>query len=268
MEITFLGTGPSGRIPRPNCGKWYVCKEARKPGSKSARLQSSAFFSAIGGFASGGEFSNFNILIDVSLDIKKQLKLIKNKNINSVFLTHGHSDAAGGLKQLYDLSKKSNLPNIYTEKNTKKFLIKDLYWADFPYKEIEPLQKMIFNDFSVVPFRVEHAFNPKFLTLGYLFKTGNKTVVYASDFKIMPPESKKLIKNADLAILDCAAYKHPIPTHQSLPEVLELIKEMKFKKVYLTQVGIAWPHYESAVKIVQKQAKNVFMAYDGLKITV
>lgn len=66
MKITFLGTGPSGRIPRPNC-KWYVCKEARKPGSKSARLQSSMFL----------EFGNQNILIDASLDIKKQLKLIK-----------------------------------------------------------------------------------------------------------------------------------------------------------------------------------------------
>lgn len=268
MKITFLGTGPSGRIPRPNC-KWYVCKEARKPGSKSARLQSSAFF----------EFGNQNILIDASLDVKKQLKLIKNKNINAVFLTHGHIDAAGGLKQLYELSKGPNLPTLYTEKNTKKVLAKEFLWNDFPnikhslwagfpYKKIKPLQKIIFNNFSVIPFRVEHAFNPKFLTLGFLFGIGKKRIVYASDFKIMPPESKKLIKNADLAILDCAAYNKPIPTHQSFPEVLKLIKELKFKKVYLTQIGIAWPHYELAQKIVSKQAKNIFLAYDGLKIEI
>lgn len=265
MKITFLGTGPSGRIPRPNCGKWYVCKEARKPGSKSARMQSSAFL----------EFENQNILIDASQDIKKQLKLVERKKIDAVFLTHGHIDAAGGLKQLYELRKKSGLPAIHTEKNTKNVLIKNALWADFPFTEIRPLQKITFppkadqpwadNNFSVTPFGVEHAFNPKFLTLGFLFEN-EKRVVYASDFKIMPSESKRLIKNADLAILDCAAYNKPIPTHQSLPEILELVKEMNFKKVYLTQVGIAWPHYELAQKIVSKQAKNIFLAYDGLEI--
>lgn len=266
MKITFLGTGPSGRIPRPNC-KWYVCKEAKKPGSKSARLQSSAFF----------EFENQNILIDASLDIKKQLKLIKNKNINAIFLTHGHIDAAGGLKQLQKLIKTYNSPSLYTEKNTKKVLskeflwnsfphVKDSLWANFPYKEIKPLKKIIFSNFTAIPFRVEHAFNPKFLTLGYLFEMKGKRVVYASDFKIMLPESKKLIKNADLAILDCAAYKNPIPTHQSLPEVLKLVEELNFKKIYLTQVGIAWPHYELAQKIVSKQSKNIFLAYDGLEL--
>lgn len=272
MKITFLGTGPSGRIPRPNC-KWYVCKEAKKPGSKSARLQSSVFL----------EFENQNILIDVSLDIKKQLRRLDGvgapKKINAVFLTHGHIDAAGGLKQFYELIKNSDHPTLYTEKNTKNILtkeflwndfphIKDSLWANFPYKEIEPLKKIIFRNFAVIPFGVEHAFNPKFLTLGYLFEIKGKRAVYASDFKIMPPKSKELIKNADLAILDCAAYNRPIPTHQSLPEVLKLVKELKFKKVYLTQVGIAWPHYELAQKIVSKQAKNMFLAYDGLQINL
>ncbi len=270
MKITFLGTGPSGRIPRPNCGNWYVCKEARKPGSKSARFQSSAFF----------EFENQNILIDASQDIKKQLRRlervgaptktseIKDKNINAIFLTHGHSDAAGGLKRLYESTKKFYLPTIYAEKNTKNFLTEDSFWADFPYQEIEPLKKIIFDDFSVTPFRVEHAFNPKFLTLGFLFEIRKKRVIYASDFKIMPPESKKLVKNADLAILDCAAYKNPIPTHQSLSEILKLTKELNFKKVYLTQVGIAWPHYELAQKIVSKQSKNIYLAYDGMELTI
>lgn len=255
MKITFLGTGPSGRIPRPNC-KWYVCKEARKPGSKSARLQSSAFF----------EFENQNILIDASLDVKKQIKLIKNKNISAIFLTHGHIDAAGGLKQFYGLVKNSDYPTLYTEKNTKNVLVKNSLWADFSFQEIEPLQKIAFNNFTIASFRVEHSFNPKFLTVGFLFETNTKRIAYASDFKIMPPESKKLIKNADLAILDCAAYNRPIPTHQSLPEILKLVKELNFKKVYLTQVGIAWPHYEMAQKIVSKQAKNIFLAYDGLEI--
>ncbi len=257
MKITFLGTGPSGRIPRPNC-KRYVCREAEKPNSKSARLQTSTFF----------ESKNFNVLIDAGQDFKKQSKLIKNKNINAVFLTHGHIDAIGGLKELYKFSEEKKLPVIYTEKIVRQVLIQESFWADFPFKEIQPYKKMAFKGFSVVPFRVEHSFNPRFPTLGYLFEINKKRIAYASDFKKMPEKSKKLVKKADLAILDCAAYKKPIPTHLSFPEVSELIRELAFKKVYLTQVGIAWPHYELAQKVVSKQFPNVFLAYDGLSIGV
>ncbi|MCX6813736.1 MAG: MBL fold metallo-hydrolase [Candidatus Azambacteria bacterium] len=258
MNITFLGTGPAGRIPRPNCGKWYVCQEAKKPGSKSARLQSSTFF----------EFSKVNILIDITQDFEKQVKLLNKKQIDFVFLTHGHSDAAFGLPFLAsgEYKKRFN-PIIYTEKQTFEVAKEEkLRIADLKFKSIEPFQECDFESFKLVPFRVEHAFNPRFLTLGYLFEIGKKRVVYASDFKKIPEKSKKLIKKADLAILDCAAYKRPIPTHVSFPEILELAKEMKFKKIYLTQVGIAWPHYELAQEIVAKQAKNIFLAYDGLSM--
>lgn len=256
MKITFLGTGPSGRIPRPNC-QWYVCKEAEKPGSKSARLQSSAFF----------EFPNFNVLVDVTQDFKKQIKRIGGKKINFIFLTHGHSDAAGGLPQLSKNIRQNNASTtVYAEKQTLKTTIKEMPKLDLPLKYLTPYEEYNFKDFKLVPFRVEHSFNPKFPTLGYLFKIRGKQIVYASDFKQIPLKTKKLIKNADLAILDCAAYKHAIPTHMSFPEILELAKEMKFKKIYLTQVGIAWPHYEMAREIVNKQAKNISLAYDGLSM--
>jgi len=270
MNITFLGTGPSGRIPRPNC-KWYVCQEAEKPNSKSARSQTSTFF----------EFSKTNVLVDITQDFEKQIKLLNKKQIDFIFLTHGHSDAAYGLPLLTSKKyiKRFN-PVVHTEKRTFEVAKEKMpEIAGLSFKFIEPFQEYNFEDFKLIPFRVEHSFDSRFLTLGYLFEISNppkfskenligrgKKIVYASDFKKMPEKSKKLIKNADLAILDCAAYKKPIPTHVSFPEILELVKELKFKKVYLTQVGIAWPHYELAQEIVAKQAKNIFLAYDSLLI--
>ena len=259
MNITFLGTGPSGRIPRPNC-KWYVCQEAEKPNSKSARSQTSTFF----------EFSKTNVLIDISQDFEKQIKLLNKKQIDFIFLTHGHSDAAYGLPLLTSKKyiKRFN-PVVHTEKRTFEVAKEKMpEIAGLSFKFIEPFQEYNFEDFKLIPFRVEHSFDSRFLTLGYLFEISKKKIAYASDFKKMPEKSKKLIKNADLAILDCAAYKKPIPTHVSFPEILELVKELKFKKVYLTQVGIAWPHYELAQKVITKQTKNIFLAYDGLKIRI
>ncbi len=267
MNIIFLGTGPSGRIPRPNCGKWYVCEEARKPGSKSARSQTSTFL----------EFSKTNVLIDVSQDFEKQIKLLDKKQIDFVFLTHGHSDAAYGLPLLTSEKYKKRFNSvIHTEKHTFEVAEEAMpEIADLNFKFIVPYREYDFQDFKLTPFRVEHAFNPRFLTLGYLLEIGSppsprlrrtRKIVYASDFKKIPERSKNLIKNADLAILDCAAHKNPIPTHQSFPEILVLAEELKFKKIYLTQVGIAWSHYEMAQKIVAKQNRNIFLAYDGLKL--
>ncbi len=278
MKITFLGTGPSPRIPRPNCGKWYVCQEARKPGSKSARSQTSTFFEfppKAGQLnprpTSLGLARADNVLIDVSQDFEKQVKLLDKKQIDFIFLTHGHSDAAFGLPflTLNEYKKRFN-PVIYTEKQTFEVAEEKMpEISGLNFKFIEPFHEYDFwQEFKLTPFRVEHSFNPRFLTLGYLFEFNKKKIAYASDFKKMPEKSKKLIKNADLAILDCAAYKRPIPTHVSFPEILELVKEMKFKKIYLTQVGIAWPHYELAQKVIAKQVKNIFLAYDGLKIEI
>jgi len=229
-----------------------------KPGSKSARRQTSTFF----------EFPKINVLIDVTQDFEKQIKLLDKKQIDFVFLTHGHTDAAYGLPFLaLNKYKKRFDPIIYTEKQTFDTLKKKIpQITDLNLRFIEPFQEYVFKDFRLIPFRVEHAFNPKFLTLGYLFKIGEKRIVYASDFKEVPNQSRNLIKNADLAILDCAAYKKSIPTHVSFPEILKLNKKLGFKKVYLTQVGIAWPHYELAQKVVAKQAKNIFLAYDGLRL--
>lgn len=266
MRITFLGTGPAGRIPRPNC-KWPVCEQARKKNSKSARLQSSAFF----------EFPHFNVLIDATQDFKKQILKIGNKKIDCVFLTHGHSDAAGGLPELARYMKQTEMTKVvYIERHVLKTASEEMPKIDLPFHHLFSNKTLDFSarggsalggkDFKITPFRVVHSFNPKFPTLGYLFNAGGKKLVYASDFKKLPAKAKKLIYGSDLAILDCAAYKRPIPNHQSLPEILKLVRELKFKKVYLTQVGIAWPSYERAQKIVQKHAKNIFLAYDGLKI--
>jgi phosphoribosyl 1,2-cyclic phosphate phosphodiesterase len=237
-----------------------VCEEAKKPGSKSARLQTSTFF----------ELKNFNVLIDVSQDFEKQLKRVGDKKIDFVFLTHGHADAAYGLPLLANKKYREKFnPVIHTEKQTFEVAKKEMpQIAKLNFKFIEPYKKYNFEGWQVIPFRVEHAFNPLFLTLGYLFNVGKKRIAYASDFKKIPPKSKELIKGADLVILDCAAYNRPIPTHVSFPEILELVEELKFKRVYLTQVGIAWPHYEMAQKIIQKQAKNIFLAYDGLEIKI
>ena len=57
----------------------------------------------------------------------------------------------------------------------------------------------------------------------------------------------------------------PHSTHLSLAEALHFINEIKPKKAYLTHIS----HLLGFHAVVQEQLpENVFLAYDGLKITV
>ena len=67
MRIKFIGTGPDLPIPRANCN-CPTCKAARKPGSKSRRLNTSVLI-------------NDNILIEATPYIEEQLS---PRELNSV----------------------------------------------------------------------------------------------------------------------------------------------------------------------------------------
>ena len=88
MTLTFLGTGPAAAIPRRGC-RCSACVDARR-GGKSRRTRSAVL-------VMDGKTA---ILIDAGPDILGQLKRERIRRFDAVLLTHGHSDATGGLRDL------------------------------------------------------------------------------------------------------------------------------------------------------------------------
>jgi phosphoribosyl 1,2-cyclic phosphate phosphodiesterase len=263
MTLTFLGTGPAIAIPRKGCG----CRTCRR-GGKSRRTRSSAL----------ARHGNKNILIDAGPDIIEQLRREKVKRIDRVLITHAHSDAAGGIKNLDRwLSKnQKTLPvTVFAEKHTiQKIRNRWKKLSALAFVAVRPLVKMKIAELTVTPFRVSHSMTPGFPTLG--FKIG-KRLAYASDVSGMPKSSKKLIRGIRTLVLDGAMYlKRHIKSHLSADESVRMAGDLRAENLILTQIGHSYPPHEQAEKELRqylrsrhtRRPKTLRIAFDGMKIAM
>lgn len=252
IKLTVLGSGPSEAIPRKGC-RCSACLDAKKPKSRSRRMRSSVVLS----------WRGKNILIDCGPDFKEQAGREKIKKIDAVLLTHGHADAAGGIKNAF--------APIFSEEQTLKYL-KNLYGVLPPCKLIRPNKPTKIGGLTVTPFRVRHALREKtFPTIG--FKIG--PLVYASDVSSVPKPSEKYFKNAKVLFLDGAMwFGKKMAWHLSADQAIDLAKKFRVKKLYLTQIGHSFPPHEIAQKEINAYCRKnkikfpVVLAYDGLKIKI
>jgi len=257
IKLTVLGSGPSEAIPRKGC-HCPACLDAKKQKSKSRRTRSSVIL----------EWHKKNILIDCGPDFIKQIKREKIGAADAMLLTHGHADAASGLK---NLTATDSTLKIFSEKQTLKYL-KRVYGKLPPSQIITPDRSLKIFGLTITPFRVKHALREKtFPTLG--FKIG--PLVYASDVSSVPKPSEKYFKHAGVLFLDGAMWLGTkMIWHLSVEQAISFAKKFHAKKLYLTQIGHNYPPH----KIAQKEIRNycrknkikfpVVLAYDGLKIKI
>ena len=139
------------------------------------------------------ETNNTKILIDVGMSnlyIEKKLILlgINPNDINSVFITHTHTDHIAGLKVFV----KKHHPKVY--------LTLDMY------KEISDIldnyeileDKVILSDLIVDFFKTSHDTD----SVGYIVKNNEKEIVYVTDTGYINIKNLKKINNKDLYIFE------------------------------------------------------------------
>lgn len=111
------------------------------------------------------------------------------------------------------------------------------------------------DDLEVIPIQVLHG---KLPILGYRIQN----IAYLTDVKTMSIEEKEKLKNLDVLIVN--ALKIEIhPTHFNLEEALLFVEEIQPKKTYFTHISHKLGFHKEVSK---KLPKNVFLAFDGLKI--
>ena len=96
----------------------------------------------------------------------------------------------------------------------------------------------------------------------YGFRVGNLT--YVTDTNFIPSEEIEKIKGSEILIIN-ALRKEKHISHFNLEGALEVIKKVQPQKAYLTHLSHTFGKHAD----IQKELpENVFVAYDGLKITV
>jgi phosphoribosyl 1,2-cyclic phosphate phosphodiesterase len=93
------------------------------------------------------------------------------------------------------------------------------------------------------------------------FRTGDFT--YITDANRIPEEAVSVIRGTKILVIN-ALQKESHPTHFTISQALEEINKLEPETAYLTHISHNLGLHEEVSK---ELPKNVFLAYDGLKVT-
>ena len=113
------------------------------------------------------------------------------------------------------------------------------------------------DDVKITPVEVLHGNLP---VTGYRIHN----IAYLTDVKKIALKEKEKLQNLDVLIVNALRIEAH-PTHFNLQEALDFVEEIKPKKTYFTHISHKLGFHEEVSKTLPK---NVFLGFDGLKITV
>ena len=122
-------------------------------------------------------------------------------------------------------------------------------------KKLKKKHTFFSNRINIRSFEVSHG---SIMSVCYII---NNKLAYASDVNFINPKYYSYIYKLEYFVVDCLR-EESHPSHFNLNNVLELIKEIKPKNTVLTNLHSSLD-YE---KVKKKLPKNVYPAYDGMKL--
>ncbi|WP_196892927.1 MBL fold metallo-hydrolase [Aureivirga marina] len=253
MKVTFLGTGTSQGIPVIN-STHPVCFS---DDSRDKRLRSSIAV----------EWDGFRYIIDCGPDFRYQMLRANISKINGILFTHEHSDHSAGMDDIRPFFFQMGPIPVYAHKRVLKNFEKR-----FDYIFIDE------NKYPGAPSVQQHSIENKPFQLGNLeiipvdFLHGNLQVFgfrfndfcYVTDLKSISNEEKEKLKGLKVLVINALQKEHHF-THLNLEEALEIIKEVKPERAYLTHISHKLGFHE---EVERELPENVFLAYDGLEIEI
>lgn len=254
MEITFLGTGTSQGIPvigstHPVCLSDNI---------KDKRLRVSVLIS----------WEDYNYVIDCGPDFRQQMLANPIKKLDGILFTHEHSDHTAGIDDIRPyFFRQGDIP-IYAHKRVVEELKKrfDYIFANEDRYPGAPAVQINFvengNSFplgnaKVMPVEVKHN---RLQVFGYRINE----FAYLTDVKTISDDEIKKLKGVKVLVVNALRIE-PHHSHFNLEEALDFIKVVNPEKAYLTHISHLLGFHDEVEK---KLPKNVYLAYDNLKITV
>ncbi len=250
MKVTFLGTGTSHGIPVIGCS----CRVCRSDDPKDSRWRASVYI------ANDQE----SLVIDTPPEFRLQMLRARITSLHAVCFTHGHADHVFGIDDLRTFTREQTLP-LYADRDTLLSMQKRFDYlfsehsfcgsriADLHLQDIDASQPVL-GGMPVIPVPVLHG---RQRITGYRIGP----FAYLTDCSGLPDESWGLLEDLEVLVIGALRYR-PHPTHYSIPQVLEVIKELNPRIAYLTHMC----HDVSHAELERKLPHSVRPAFDGLTI--
>ncbi len=255
MRLTFLGTGTSQGVPVIACG----CAVCQSQDKRDRHLRTSALVETDEGK---------NILIDIGPDFREQMLREKVSHLDSILITHAHRDHVGGLDDIRSFNYVQHCKmEIFCNREARTAIERDYHYI-FAYHEFPGLPEANLHEVSgdepfeaagveVMPVKAMHKDLP---ILGYrIGKLG-----YITDANHIEPRELDKLSGVDVLVVN-ALRKTKHFSHFCLEEALEVIKEVKPNRAYITHVSHEMGLY---AEVNEELPEGVQIACDGEKVTI
>ncbi|MCC5914132.1 MAG: MBL fold metallo-hydrolase [Balneolaceae bacterium] len=252
MKVTFLGTGTSMGVPVAG----GFGSEMIKSDPRNQRFRCSVWV----------ETEESSLIIDTSPEFRLQTIRSGVKRIDLVLITHEHMDHIGGLDDLrsYNYVQKSPIPLYSTRQGVESIQQRfDYMFGENKYPgstsvELSILNtKMTFRDLDITPLPYYH---------GDVYVHGYRVndFSYMTDVKSIPDATKEKVAGSKVLVLSGLRWGPEHPTHLTIPEAVEVARELQIPKTYLIHMNSYVDHGESNDRL----PPEVRLAYDQLEITL
>lgn len=255
MKITVLGSGSAYGSPMA-FNAWCGIDPSD---NKNHRLRPSIMIEDEGKI----------IIIDAGPDLRQQTLLWNIKNVDAVFLTHGHYDHIGGIPELPRAAKVlGHQIEIYGSAETLAevrscygYLFREhsdpekegLHWRILPDNGNFQACGLTFQTFQVR----HHRLHPSAFRY--------KNFAYITDWAHLPVEAYPCLQGLDLLIAECNnGMVHEENGHSDFPTIQERMKKITPKKLALCHLSCRVDYND----FIQYLPENVTLCYDGVMFEV
>jgi phosphoribosyl 1,2-cyclic phosphate phosphodiesterase len=267
LEVTILGSGSSGGVPRiggaDGRGDWGACdpanpKNRRRRCSVLVRRRSPA-----------GETA---ILVDTSPDMREQLLDAGVGHLDAVLITHDHADQLHGIDDLRALvlARRKRI-DVYSDRLTWRtvrqrfgYLFERPEGSDYPailnaHEIGEPFAEFALSGAGgAIPVRTFGQEHGRIRSLGFRFGG----IAYSSDVSGLDDNAFVVLEGVECWIVD--ALRHtPHPTHANVATALEWIARVRPARAILTNLHLDLD-YEA---LKHELPPGVEPAFDGMVVS-
>ena len=186
--------------------------------------------------------------------------------IDAIIYTHEHSDHVAGLDDIRPFFFKQGKIPIYAHERVINELKRRFYYIfddnyNYPGSpKVEP--NIIFSEFKINNKKIIpiNAFHKDLQVYGYRFEK----FAYLTDVKTIKNKEINKLDNLEVLVINALRIEEHY-SHFNLEQALEFINIVKPKKAYLTHISHMLGFHDDVQKLLPK---NIFLAYDGLEITI
>lgn len=274
MKFKVLGSGQDAGIPHIDCA-CSVCSWARRHKAYQRLGPSLAIFNRQSCY-----------LIDISPDFKYQLRMVRDEiakprrkglPVDGILLTHAHLGHCAGLWYLGKEARETRDLPVFCTPKMKRFLYKNYPFSllvqrrNIQVKAIYPDKEFRLKGFKCIPFLVPHR-NEIADTVGYIIKA-EKRVVYLPDIDRWTDRVIKVIKDADIALIDGSFYSQgELPRFKEVPhppiqQTTKLLAKLD-TQVYFTHINHTNPINKKGRERKYIRDKGFKIAYDGMILKI